>query len=269
MAEALAPIRPPLKWAGGKRWLRPVLAELWRGHEHRRLVEPFCGGLAVVLGLRPLHAHLNDINPHTCNFYRQLQRGLEPAIEMRNDRTLYFAHRDRFNELIGQGRIDTPLAAALFYFLNRTGFNGLCRFNRKGLFNVPFGRYKTIKYRTDFSEFREALAGWVFTCGDFESLELEAEDFVYADPPYDVQFKDYAAAGFSFEDQERLAHWLAAHPGPVVASNQATPRMLALYRDLGFEVRELHGPRNISRTGDRTPALELLATRNLPRAAKV
>src|SRR5579885_1705385 len=55
--------RPPLKWAGGKRWQVPHLRELWRQHQHRRLVEPFCGGLAVTLALMPRRALLNDINP--------------------------------------------------------------------------------------------------------------------------------------------------------------------------------------------------------------
>ena len=64
-------------------------------------------------------------------------------------------------------------------------------------------------------------------------------------------------------DQERTAGWLAAHPGPVVLVNQATERVGTLYRMLGFEVRFLNGPRRISRTGDRTPAREIIATRNL------
>ncbi|HJU09522.1 MAG TPA: DNA adenine methylase, partial [Candidatus Binataceae bacterium] len=72
----VVPVRPPLKWAGGKRWLVPDLAKLWNGHESRRLVEPFCGGLAVALSLRPKRALLNDINPHAVNFYSWLKRGL-------------------------------------------------------------------------------------------------------------------------------------------------------------------------------------------------
>src|SRR4029453_18654542 len=71
---------PPLKWAGGKRWQVPRPAPLWRAHPHRRLVEPFCGGLAVTLGLMPDRALLNDINPHLINFYAWLKRGL--CIEM-------------------------------------------------------------------------------------------------------------------------------------------------------------------------------------------
>ncbi|CAG0971204.1 partial Modification methylase DpnIIA, partial [Anaerolineae bacterium] len=74
------PLKPPLKWAGGKRWLVPRLQLLWEVHlkqyPEARLVEPFCGGLAVTLGLQPERALLNDINPHLINFYRWLQKGL-------------------------------------------------------------------------------------------------------------------------------------------------------------------------------------------------
>src|SRR3954470_7665676 len=91
---ALAPpadtaLRPPLKWAGGKRWQIPHLRPLWERHAHRRLVEPFCGGLAVALGLKPSAALLNDANPHLINFYRWLQRGLWIQMPMENDEHLF------------------------------------------------------------------------------------------------------------------------------------------------------------------------------------
>src|SRR5579863_4409556 len=78
-------LRPPLKWAGGKRWQVPHLRALWQAHSARRLVEPFCGGLAITLGLMPQRALLNDINPHVLSFYRWLRRGLTVSIPMAND----------------------------------------------------------------------------------------------------------------------------------------------------------------------------------------
>lgn len=257
------PPSPPLKWAGGKRWLLPHLQPLWQLQPDRRLVEPFCGGLAVALGLRPRRALLNDINPHAINFYRWLQRGLRVEGEMRNEEKFYYQQRRRFNELIRSGRDDTAEAAGLFYYLNRTGYNGLCRFNRRGEFNVPFGRHKQIGYRYEFADYIDALQGWKFTCCDFEQLELGDGDFLYADPPYDVEFTSYSQRDFGWEDQQRLARWLARHAGPVVASNQATDRIIELYRGLGFEIRFLDGPRRISCTGDRTPAQEILAARGI------
>ena len=254
---------PPLKWAGGKRWQVPHLRPLWEAHTCRRLVEPFCGGLAVTLGLRPARALLNDINPHVIAFYRWLKRGLRIDLPMRNDERLYYAHRARFNDLLAAGRSDDREAAALFYYLNRTGYNGLCRFNRKGAFNVPFGRYTTITYTRDFSSHRDAFAGWEFTSRDLENILLERGDFVYADPPYDVEFTDYAKEGFTWEDQVRAAEWLARHRGPVVLSNQATDRIVALYETLGFTLRYLSAPRRISCTGDRSPAREVLAVKGI------
>jgi DNA adenine methylase len=252
-----------LKWAGGKRWQLHYLRPLWERHSTHRLVEPFAGGLAVALGLRPEKALLNDINSHLINFYRWVKRGLKMRIEMRNDSSCYYAHRERFNSLIARGEARSEEAAALFYYLNRTGYNGLCRFNKEGRFNVPFGRYKTVSYRRDFSNYRAVFRRWKFSSSDFEAVPLEPDDFVYADPPYDVDFTHYSKGGFNWEDQQRLARWLARHRGPVVLANQATDRIVALYESLDFELRFLDAPRRISCTGDRTPAREVLAVRNI------
>jgi DNA adenine methylase len=262
-AAPRAALRPALKWAGGKRWQVPHLRPLWAPHARRRLVEPFCGGLAVALGLLPARALLNDANPHLINFYRWLQRGLTIELPMRNDERQFYRHRARFNALVAEGRHETAEAASLFYYLNRTGYNGLCRFNSRGGFNVPFGKYVRIRYTRDFSAYRDLLEPWTFTTGDVESVPLQRGDFVYADPPYDVPFTQYSRGGFSWDEQERAAVWLSRHRGPVVLVNQATPRIEKLYRALGFAVDFLSGPRRISCTGDRAPARELIAMRNL------
>jgi DNA adenine methylase len=262
------PLRPPLKWAGGKRWLLPELRKFWQKSTRqgqRRLVEPLAGGLAVALGLRPAEALLNDLNPHNINFYRWLAQGLAVDVPMANDAETYYAHRTRFNELIALGEAETEEAAQLFYYLNRTGYNGLCRFNRRGQYNVPFGRHETINYaRTeDLGVYTDAMSAWQFTVGDFASIELRPNDFVYADPPYDVEFTQYSKEGFGWEEQERLAEWLAKHSGPVVLSNQATKRIVKLYRDLGYRIARREAPRMISCNGDRTKAIEVIATRGL------
>jgi DNA adenine methylase len=87
--------------------------------------------------------------------------------------------------------------------------------------------------------------------------------FIYADPPYDVEFTAYSQGGFSWSDQTRVATFLATHPGPVVLVNQSTKRIEDLYRSLGYAVRYLNAPRRISCNGDRRPAREVLAVRNL------
>jgi DNA adenine methylase len=256
-------LKPPLKWAGGKRWLVPHLLPHWQNHAQRRLVEPFCGGLAVTLGLKPSQALLNDVNSHLIHFYTWLKRGLKIELPMRNDESLFYRHRERFNELLKAGQEDSAEAAALFYYLNRSGYNGLCRFNRSGQFNVPFGRYTTISYTRDFMAYRECFRSWTFRAGDFAGIQTNSDDFIYADPPYDVEFTHYSKGGFGWKEQERTAEWLARHPGPVVLSNQATEKILGLYKKCGFKLQIIDAPRRISCTGDRTPAKEVLATRNL------
>ena len=256
-------LKPPLKWAGGKRWLVSQLKPIWEENAERRYVEPFCGGLAVVLGLQPRKALLNDVNPHLINFYRYVQNGLQMRLPMRNDEALFYRHRDRFNQLIRKGDALTEEGAQLFYYLNRTCFNGLCRFNKGGDFNVPFGTYKAINYANDFSHYAAVFRQWTFSNRDIEALEFEPGDFIYADPPYDVEFTTYSAGGFSWDDQVRTAKLLAGHRGPVVISNQATTRIIELYERLGFELTFLDGPRRISCTGDRTAAREVLAMKNV------
>lgn len=86
---------------------------------------------------------------------------------------------------------------------------------------------------------------------------------MYADPPYDVEFTAYAPGGFSWDDQERTAVHLSKHAGPVVLVNQATERIDALYRRLGYTLGYRIAPRRIACTGDRPPAKEIIATRNL------
>ena len=117
-AEQPTTLRPPLKWAGGKRWQVPHLQPLWDAHTRRRLVEPFCGGLAVTLGLIPARTLLNDANPHLINFYRWLQKGLRVDLAMENDEAVFYQHRDRFNALLTAGKGTSREAAALFYYLN-------------------------------------------------------------------------------------------------------------------------------------------------------
>jgi DNA adenine methylase len=254
---------PPLKWAGGKRWLVSHIEPLWRAHQKRRYVELFCGGLAVALGLQPERAVLNDLNPHLINFYAQLRRGLSLKIEARYDSKLFYAHRARFNQLVKDGGAKTGEAAQLFYYLNRTCFNGLCRFNLSGEFNVPFGQYKAVNYANDLGVYRRLFRRWSFTNKDLADLSIEPDDFIYADPPYDVEFTAYSAGGFSWDDQVRTAELLAKHRGPVLLSNQATKRIVDLYRSLKFDLKFLDAPRRISCNGNRQTAREVLATRNL------
>lgn len=219
------------------------------------------------LGLRPKHALLNDANAHLINFYEWLQRGLVIDIELRNDRDHYYEARQRFNSLLRDGATTSKEAAQLFYYLNRTGYNGLCRFNRKGFFNVPFGQYKKITYTADFRDYAPVLSEWEFSDGDYSHIAVQNQDLIYADPPYDVEFTAYDGNAFGWDEQMALAHWLAETRVPVIASNQATDRILGLYKELGFTIHVLDAPRRISCNGDRSPAKEMVATLGLAELA--
>lgn len=110
------------------------------------------------------------------------------------------------------------------------------------------------------------LAGRELGCVEFNALDLHPDDSIYADPPYDVEFTAYSPGGLLWAQQERLTRWLAAHPGPVVASNQATPQVLELYSSLGFTIEVLDAPRMIACNGDRAPARDAGAQAGLRRA---
>jgi DNA adenine methylase len=127
---------------------------------------------------------------------------------------------------------------------------------------VPFGTYKSINYTRDFSSYAALFRQLEFSSVDVEAVPLRRGDFVYADPPYDVEFTTYSAGGFSWDDQVRTASFLAQHDGPVVISNQATARIIELYTGLGFKLSYLDAPRRISCTGDRTAAREVLAVKH-------
>jgi DNA adenine methylase len=257
MTEELKPI---VKWAGGKRWLVPRVEKIWRCYSDRRLVEPFCGGLAIALGLQPKRALLNDINPYLINLYLRIQEGLDLLkADFKNDRAYYDETRNLFND----SNELSKESAIQFYYLNRTGFNGLCRFNKKGGYNVPFGKYKTVKYLNTFEAHQKAFEGWEFTSTTFEDVDVQERDLLYVDPPYDNGFVQYSKGGFSWEDQVKLANWIVERGVPAIASNLATDRIIALYKDLGFKIELIEAPRKISCNGDRRPVVEMFATYNI------
>lgn len=263
-------MRPFLKWAGGKaRLAECIRAQLPPG---RRLIEPFTGSAAVWLASSYPNALLADINPDLILLYRTLQREGIPFITYcqtfftpeTNTADVYYALRHRFNTTS-----DAREKAALFLYLNRHGYNGLCRYNASGQFNVPFGRY-----RRPYFPMAEIEAFWLksrtaqFAVGDFRAVLAQAEpgDVVYCDPPYvplsdTANFTDYSAQGFTQADQEDLASWaerLAKKGIPVIISNHLTPWTRQRYRAATQTVVSV--PRFISCDGTRRQAVdEILA----------
>ena len=268
---------PPLKWTGGKRWFVPHLQALRSGHEHRRLVFPFCGGLGDVMGLWPQHALLNDVNQNLIAFYKLWQIGLDASDKtlFSDDPVTYLENRKRFNELnaLTSAKTEAELkeTALLFYYLLRSCFNGLCRFNQKGEFNVGYGvRSKPVDYAYWLTDYRIPY-GWTFTQGDFSFLRVNnyscgniLADMIVCDPPYDGTFTGYSADGFGWDKQEALIQWLHHHEGPVVITNAPTPRIIELYQDNGYALSYLDAQRTGGGKGSvRGKATEVIATKNL------
>jgi len=114
----------------------------------------------------------------------------------------------RFNQMIRLGKADSDEAASLFYYLNRTCYNGLCRFQSEGRVHVPFGRYKKLIYKTDSQSTSPHSRTGNSRAWTSKRYRLEAGDFIYADPPYDVEFTQYSKEDFGWDDQVRLAELL-------------------------------------------------------------
>lgn len=270
--EKSLPRKPFLKWAGGKyRVLDRILRELPAGS---RFVEPFAGSCAVSLNVRFKKALVCDANPDLIHLYQHIQREGEGFIQAcqslftpeTNTKKRYLELREEFNNCQ-----DSRRRAALLVYLNRHAFNGLVRYNTKGQFNVPFGKYKApyfpLKEMADFlQKVRETDTR--FVCCDFREAfaRLEKGDVVYCDPPYvplseTSSFTAYAGNAFSMHDQRDLAALSqAAHAKgiPVLLSNHDTAATRALYG--GAEIHFFIVQRFISCQGNnRTAAPELLA----------
>lgn len=263
-------MRPFLKWAGGKyRLIERIKTVLPEG---RRLVEPFIGSGAVFLNTSYPAYLLADSNRDLIVLYTILQQDGPSFIDdcrafftaANNTADRYYALRTTFNTTH-----DPRLKAALFLYLNRHGYNGLCRYNRKGGFNVPFGSYKKPYFPEREMRFFHAQAQTaVFQHADFAEIMQSARpgDVVYCDPPYaplssTANFTSYSHNRFGNAEQHRLAGLaaeLAARGVPVIISNHDTPFTQTVYADaetVTFDVR-----RFISRDGSRREAVpELLA----------
>ena len=236
--------RPFLKWAGGKLQLLGRFQPLWPGRIER-YVEPFLGGGAVFFHLAPevATARLNDVNPRLVELFTAVREDVEGLIdELRrlsgrgaNTSRTYYRRRDEYNASLEDG--EPMRRCALLVYLNRTCYNGLYRVNSKGLFNVPFGRYRNprILHAERLRAASLALGrAERISSADFGTFLLETcrgGDFVYLDPPYvpvssTSYFTSYAKNAFDTDDQRRLADTLAElHDRSVrwMLSNSFTP----------------------------------------------
>ncbi|WP_394145998.1 Dam family site-specific DNA-(adenine-N6)-methyltransferase [Vibrio atypicus] len=260
-----------LKWAGGKYGL----VEDIQRHlpEARKLVEPFAGAGSVFLNTDYDHYLLADINPDLINLYNLLKENPQEYISEakrwfcpeNNRKEAYLDVRAQFN-----ATDDVMYRSLAFLYMNRFGFNGLCRYNKKGGFNVPFGSYKKPYFpEAELEFFAEKAKKATFVCEGYNETfkRVRKGSVVYCDPPYaplstTANFTSYAGNGFSLDDQAALAdvaERAAVERGiPVLISNHDTTLTRRLYH--GAELNVVKVKRTISRNGaGRNKVDELLA----------
>lgn len=264
-------MRPFLKWAGGKyKIIDRILSAL---PDANRLIEPFVGSGAVFLNAEYKNYLLADTNPDLIHLYKHVQSEganfVDYASELfsasNNTEAAFYKLREEFNDCS-----DTRRRAALFIYLNRHCFNGLCRYNSKGKFNVPFGRYSKPTFPSDeVMNFSQKSQRAEFIIADFRKTMAMAidGDVVYCDPPYapltvTSNFSDYTQEGFSSIDQSDLAKTalqLRTRGVTVVISNHDTDFTRSIYGDA--DISEFDVQRFISsKASNRGKAAELIAT---------
>ncbi|MBF0750798.1 MULTISPECIES: Dam family site-specific DNA-(adenine-N6)-methyltransferase [unclassified Pasteurella] len=265
--------RPFLKWAGGKFRLTDEINNAFP-KKKQCLVEPFVGAGAVFLNTNFERYILADINPDLINLFNIIKADVEGYIKAckpifyapnANTPEYYYAKRRQFNE-----SNDPFERSIIFLYLNRFGFNGLCRYNSKNEFNVPFGAYKTHYFpENELRYFAHKAQSAVFFCGDFqETFELaDNTSVIYCDPPYaplhqHTNFTGYAGNDFGLEHQRTLAEVAKKIQKekqiPVLISNHDTKFTRELYKGAKFKAMKVQ--RSISQNSEkRVKVKELIA----------
>jgi len=261
-----------LKWAGSKAQIADIVIE--RLPKSTTLIEPFVGSGAIFVHATNFEEYvLNDINPDLINLYKILRRGPKKFIKQveklfspeNNCPEVYYRFRDRFNQ-----SDDLYERALLFVYLNRHGYNGLCRYNLSGGYNVPFGKYKKPYCPVqEMFYFAMRLKTARLTNHSFHESFRSAKvgQTLYCDPPYvglgkTANFVSYASNKFTFEDQKhlvKLANKARNRGVNVVISNHNIPLTQKLYSCADEQVDFLV-QRSISQKGDsRNKVSELIA----------
>lgn len=270
LKQAIAvPAKPILKWAGGKtQMLEDLLPKV--PSSYGRYIEPFFGGGAMFFALQPEQAVIADSNPELINLYRQVANHVEDVIgqlkKYENTQEMFYAVRGQDWTMLPEAE-----AAARTIFLNKTCFNGLYRVNKKGQFNVPFGKYKKPKICDEegLKAASAALKKAEIVCGDYLLvLEHYAQpgDFVFLDPPYlpiseYSDFKRYTKEQFYEEDHVELAkmvktlHERGCH---VILTNSNHPLVHELYAPFTIDV--IQTKRHISCNGSTRKGEDVIVT---------
>ena len=265
------PVRPLLKWAGGKTQLLPQIVKA-APERFNKYIEPFIGGGAVFFNLQPGRSVISDTNAELISMYKAVASNPEAVARelgsMRSNEAFFYEIRSlKFEDL------STEAAAARTIYLNRSCFNGLYRVNRRGEFNVPFGRYKSVNL-PDSQVLRCAssvLSRATIVHGDYLTVlgQYAAEgDFIFLDPPYlpiskYSDFKRYTKEQFHEKDHRELAEEVRRLTGVgahVVLTNSNHPLVHELYKDYRIEILETRRSINSQGSGRTGQDVMVVAT---------
>ena len=227
-------LSPIIKWSGGKSDEIKYF-ENYIPNDIDTYLEPFVGGGSVYFYLKPQKAVISDIHPELINFYKvlskdnNLQHIYNFMEENDNDEKTYYYVRDQYP-------INTDLDnAKRFYYLRKTCFRGMLRYNSQGKFNIPYGKYKTINYNDmNNGEYQKLLSRTEIYNKDFEYIFSNYNDeknFMFLDPPYDSEFKDYGYCNFGRKEQEKLANFFKTTKIRCLMIIGKTDYISNLYRD--------------------------------------
>ncbi|WP_140920809.1 Dam family site-specific DNA-(adenine-N6)-methyltransferase [Limnobaculum xujianqingii] len=260
-----------LKWQGGK---GSIITEIKKYlPTGKRLIEPFVGAGNVFINTDYESYILNDINPDLINAYYFLKANPKAFMTLLAqffidgaEQHEYLNNRRIFNNSRRAGKNFTR--SVLFVYLNRHCFNGVCRYNQSGLFNVPFGKLKSAYFPDlEMLNFAEKLAKASLHCTDFEKIiGMAGEgDVIYCDPPYiptskTANFTTYHTKAFINADHQRLNAALiaAAKRGAyIVLSNSNTPETREVYLDFTFYEVEARRS-SAAKAGSRKAVKELI-----------
>ena len=249
-----------VKYRGGKSREIPEMLP-YIPKDFARYIEPFFGGGAMYFHLEPKRAIINDLNKELMAFYQGV-RDYYPVLcselheleaqyvsnravfdsqkrEAPSERAydpneqLYYQVRDMFN-----GKIASKYSpATIYYFINKTAYSGMIRYNSNGEFNVPYGRYKNFNTRLITEAHSQLLGSAELFSGDYQAVfdRCQPDDFVFLDPPYDCTFSDYGNEeirnGFSEDEHRRLSEAFYLLPCKALMVIGKTPLTYGLYKD--------------------------------------
>lgn len=228
---------PLIKWSGGKRDEIQHFEKYIPQYE--TYIEPFVGGGAVYFHLQPQRAVISDVHPDLIALYKTIGEGKSNEIKQfmethPNTEEMYYRVRDDM-----EPSNDTERACK-FYYERKTCYRGMLRYNKKGEFNIPFGRYKKVSWKElDDEGYSQLLGRTTILNSSFEDIFEKynsPENFVFLDPPYDSVFTDYGYCSFTKEHHQRLAECFKTTKNKCMMVIGKTPFIEDLYK--GYIVAE-------------------------------